>query len=218
MPPYKVKSNEHKNKIDSQFAGAFLKPTTTTAAQYQQLQKTSATQCEQLENEKNIVLYQKDELFSKLRGVQSTLGYYESDAKLDVYKGMDALYEGGGLLNAQTNKRKCGGIYIINNAADGKVKIGETGNFSERFDAIRSRCVSSGINGDAIEPVVLVPVDEGRYEIEQKIHAHLNKSRIDKGEWFKITPEEAEAVVLKHVHKRRKRNFKARTKIPVGKK
>ena len=78
---------------------------------HRQFAAARKNQCEQLENEKNIVLYQKDELFSKLRGVQSTLGYYESDAKLDVYKGM----AGGGRRGARVIN---GGQFAINHTAN----------------------------------------------------------------------------------------------------
>ena len=158
---------------------------------------------EQLENDISRVTEAKEELNSILRGAQETLAYYSKHAQLDVYVGGDAL-------------RECGGIYVIQNIGDGRVKIGMTEkNFAERFSAIQRDCVSAGISRDDVRPVVLVPLDEGKYEVEQKIHRMLVGSKTA-GEWFRVAAEEAVATVLAHVHGRRVANFKRRKRMPVG--
>lgn len=181
----------------------------------------AAKQYSELEGEKRGMERENKKLTLTLNAARETLSYYADRAQVDVYEGEDALYDGeeedtSWNSEPKPRKRECSGVYVINNAADGKVKIGHTGNFAERFFDIQSKAASSGIKKDDIVPVVFVPVDEGRYEIEQEIHAALDESR-HAGEWFKIPPEEAVAVVVAHVHKRRVSNFKERTKIRVPK-
>lgn len=158
----------------------------------------------QLEKDKERVGKDKEKLTYTLHGVQETLGYYSANERLDVYDGDDAL-------------RECGGIYVIKNAGDGRVKIGVTDdNFKRRFGEIQSHCASAGIKKDDVLPVILVPLDEGKYEVEREIHHALAENKTA-GEWFDVTPEEAVAAVLQHVRDKRVANYKERSKIPVGK-
>lgn len=145
---------------------------------------------------------EKTKLNDDLRNMRKTLEYYCARRVLDAYAGEDAL-------------RECGGIYVIKNVGDGKVKIGMTDNFARRFSEIQSHCASAGIKKDDVSPVVLVPLDEGKHEVERGIHRAL-ADRQTAGEWFQLTPEEAVAIVLDRAHERRVGNFVARTQFPIG--
>ena len=146
---------------------------------------------------------EKGKVDKELSSVRQTLEYYSSRARLDVYADEEAL-------------RECGGIYVIKNTGDGKVKVGLTDeNFKRRFGEIQSSCASAGIAKDDVQPVILAPLDEGKYEVEQAIHDALADNKTA-GEWFKVTPEEAVATVLRHVYDMRVNNRKRRTKLPVG--
>ncbi|MGI9337451.1 MAG: GIY-YIG nuclease family protein [Gammaproteobacteria bacterium] len=163
----------------------------------------AAAKYERLQNEKGQVESENEKLTFDLQGAKVTLEYYADNARLEVYSGKQAL-------------RECGGIYVIKNTGDGKVKIGITDdNFKRRFGEIQSHCASAGIKKEDVIPEILVPLDEGLREVEQAIHRALGKSRTA-GEWFGITPEKAVAIVLAHVHEKRVSNFKARTKLPIG--
>lgn len=147
---------------------------------------------------------EKEELKVALLGAQETLAYYSGQNRIEAYVGESAL-------------RECGGIYVIKNAGDGRVKIGITDdNFKRRFAEIQSHCASAGIKKGDVLPAILVPLDEGKYKVEQAIH-HALADRKTAGEWFNVSPEEAIAIVLEHVHNRRVANSKMREKMPPGK-
>lgn len=172
----------------------------TTEARVAKKQK----EIDELKNDKSRMESEGKKLTYTLHGVQETLAYYSANERLDVYDGDDAL-------------RECGGIYVIKNAGDGRVKIGVTDdNFKRRFGEIQSHCASAGIKKDDVLPVILVPLDEGKYEVEREIHHALAENKTA-GEWFDVTPEEAVAAVLQHVRDKRVANYKERSKIPVGK-
>ena len=145
---------------------------------------------------------EKEELGDDLRKTRQTLEYYCARGVLDAYAGEAAL-------------RDCGGIYVIKNIGDGKVKIGMTDNFARRFSEIQSHCASAGIRRDDVLPVVLVPLDEGKQGVERAIHRAL-ADRQTAGEWFQVSPEDAVVTVLEHAHERRVANFKRRAKFPTG--
>ena len=145
---------------------------------------------------------EKTKLNDDMRNMRKTLEYYCARRVLDAYAGEDAL-------------RECGGIYVIKNVGDGKVKIGMTDNFARRFSEIQNHCASAGIRKEDVSPVVLVPLDEGKYEVEHAIH-HALADRQTAGEWFQLTPEEAVTIVLDHAHERRVGNFKMRTQFSIG--
>ena len=148
---------------------------------------------------------EKEALNVALLGAQETLAYYSGQNRIEAYVGESAL-------------RECGGIYVVKNVGDDKVKIGITDdNFKRRFAEIQSHCASAGIKKGDVLPAILVPLDEGKYKVEQAIH-HALADRKTAGEWFNVSPEEAIAIVLEHVHNRRVANSKMREKMPPGNK
>lgn len=145
---------------------------------------------------------EKEKVDIKLICARQTLEYYMRVARLDVYSGADAL-------------RECGGIYVVKNIGDGKVKIGITAdNFARRFKEIRGDCVTAGIKKEDVVPEILVPLDEGKAEVEKDIHL-LFADRKTAGEWFKVSPERAVATVLRFVNDKRKGNFERRSKLSI---
>ncbi len=152
-----------------------------------------------LQNEKLGRKEEVEKLGLQLNHSRQTLAYYSKYEWLDAYVGQTAL-------------RECGGVYVVSNPADGKVKIGLTDNFARRFKEIQSACNTAGIA--KVVPEILVPLDEGKHTVEQKLHKEFAKNQTA-GEWFNIPPKEAVAAVLTTVRERRVANFKTRQKIPV---
>lgn len=141
-------------------------------------------------------------LNEQLLSARQVVDYYAKKDGLDVYTGSAAL-------------RGIAGIYVVKNMdvnAQNKVKIGETGNFAQRFRQLESATHSAGIA--AITPQLLAPLDEGRKEVEQNIHKELSLHQ-SSNEWFNISPERAMAVVCAHVFDKRMSNLQQREGFPL---
>ncbi len=207
-------------------------------AEIQRYQREAEALARNLRKEKT----ETQELGSELSDARKTLDYYSKYEWLDAYVGEAALHEYGvyaeeddsGFNFGENNEdydeddsesrsgaglgkivpRKCGGIYVVSNPADGKVKIGMTDDFARRFKEIQSACKTAGIA--KVVPEILVPLDEGKYAVEQGLHIVFAENKTA-GEWFKIPPKKAIASVLAEVSARRIANFKERKKIPVTK-
>lgn len=141
-------------------------------------------------------------LNEQLLSARQFLDYYTKKEGLGVYTGSAAL-------------RDIAGIYVIKNMdvnAQNKVKIGETGNFAQRFRQLEISTHSAGIA--AIAPQLLAPLDEGRKEVEQNIHKELSLYQ-SSNEWFNISPERAMAVVCAHVFDKHVSNLPRREEFPL---
>ena len=157
---------------------------------------------EQIEFDKSRHGSEVSVLRKKLLSSREILDYYATKEGLDLYAGDAAL-------------REVGGIYVIKNMDDNaqnKVKIGETGDFARRFKEVESLVHKAGIS--AIAPHILVPLDEGRKYVERNIHKELAGHKTS-NEWFDISPDRAMAVVCAHVFVQRMSNLQRRDKSPL---
>ena len=88
-------------------------------------------------------------------------------------------------------KRECAGVYVV--SREGAVKIGITDDFSRRFKELHAQCKSVGIVN--LYPEALVPIDEGRRQVEERVHFYL-KDKQTAGEWFAVSPDMAVSRVI----------------------